>query len=305
MAERVSMIRVRGGFSETHGMSSCVTQLQYKDFDDKTRNTLYNRVYQILSISFGNQKDFRENPYDYTNYEELFFQDLSINVFCERISANNFIPRSLKFEEDKIYKVFSEAPYNEVLDFIQYTIQWISYRNKKNKDKNFFFGFMNQIFEQEYVGYRFVNGEIAPITDKNEIDSIENACNNEFEGTRTHIKKAVGFIADREHKDYQNCIKESISAVESICSIVAEQKKSLLGDALKNLKKKGVKIHPQLESAFLKLYDYTNSEKGIRHANGMFESDVSFEEAKFMLVSCSAFVNYLTANYGKVGGKHA
>lgn len=305
MAKRVSMIRVRGGFSETHGMSSCVTQLQYKDFDDKTRNTLYNRVYQILSISFENQKDFRENPYDYTNYEELFFQDLSINVFCERISANNFIPRSLKFEEDKIYKVFSEAPYNEILDFIQYTIQWISYRNKKNKDKNFFFGFMNQIFEQEYVGYRFVNGKIAPITDKNEIDSIEKACNNEFEGTRAHIKKAVGFIADRERKDYKNCIKESISAVESICSIIVGDAGTTLGKALKRLKDNGLDIHPSLEMAFSKLYGYTCDKDGVRHSEGMFESDVTFEEAKFMLVSCSAFVNYLTANYGKVGGKHA
>jgi len=305
MAKRESMIHVRGGFSETHGMGSCITHLQYNDFDEKTRNTLYNRVYQILTISFERQQDFRENSYDYTNYEELFFQDLSINVFCERISSNNLIPRSLKFEEDKIYRVFSEAPYNEILDFIQYTIQWISYRNKKIKDKNFFFDFMNQFFEQEYVGYRFVNGKIAPITDKNEIDSIEEACNNEFAGTRAHIKKAVGFIADRERKDYKNCIKESISAVESICSIIAGQKKSSLDDALKNLQKKGVKIHPQLELAFSKLYAYTNSEKGVRHANGMFESEVTFEEAKFMLVSCSAFVNYLTANYGKVGGEHA
>lgn len=198
-----------------------------------------------------------------------------------------------------------EAPYNEVLDLVQYIIRWLTNMNKRIKEKNMFFELMNQVFEDEYVGYRFVDGKIAPITDKNEIESIEDACSNEFEGTRAHIKKAVGFIADREHKDYKNCIKESISAVESICSIVAEQKKSLLGDALKNLKKKGIKIHPQLESAFLKLYDYTNSEKGIRHANGMFESDVTFEEAKFMLVSCSAFVNYLTANYGKVGGEHA
>ena len=38
---------------------------------------------------------------------------------------------------------------------------------------------------------------------------------------------------------------------------------------------------------------------GIRHAEGMFESNVTFEEAKFMLVSCSAFINYMIAEYGK------
>ena len=157
----------------------------------------------------------------------------------------------------------------------------------------------------EYVGYRFVDGRITPITDKNEIESIEDACNNEFEGTRAHIRKAVGFIADREHKDYKNCIKESILAVESICSIIVGNEKATLGQAIKRLEDNGLIIHSALKNAFSNLYGYTSDEGGVRHANGMFESDVTFEEAKFMLVSCSAFVNYLTANYGKVGDKHA
>lgn len=305
MADRVSMIHVRGGFSEAHGMGSCVTQLQFKEFDDKTRTSLYNSIYQLLFRSFKETEIFRESYSDETNYEDLFFQHLIMDVFGERVSINRLHPYRLGYLEDKIYKVFMEAPYNEVLDLVQYIIRWLTNMNKRIKEKNMFFELMNQVFEDEYVGYRFVDGKIAPITDKNEIISIENACNNEFEGTRAHVKKAVGFIADRERKDYKNCIKESISAVESICSIIAGQKKSSLDDALKNLQKNGVKIHPQLELAFSKLYAYTNSEKGIRHANGMFESDVTFEEAKFMLVSCSAFVNYLIANYGKVGGKHA
>lgn len=43
---------------------------------------------------------------------------------------------------------------------------------------------------------------------------------------------------------------------------------------------------------------YTSDEGGIRHAEGLFESNVTFEEAKYMLVSCCAFVNYLIAEYG-------
>ena len=48
------------------------------------------------------------------------------------------------------------------------------------------------------------------------------------------------------------------------------------------------------------LFGYTSDEGGIRHAEGLFVSEVSFEEAKFMLVSCSAFVNYLISEYGKI-----
>ncbi len=51
-------------------------------------------------------------------------------------------------------------------------------------------------------------------------------------------------------------------------------------------------MHPALEAAFTKLYDYTSDAKGIRHAL-LDEDRVTFEEAKFMLVACSAFVNYV------------
>lgn len=300
MAKRVSMIHVRGGFSEAHGMGSCNTQMQIDDLDDRTRNILFNVISKSLDEQFRFYDVVRKRIQ--TPQEDHFCRNVLTLVFEKKLEPDGYY--SVDSIMPYIEKVFDNAVYNELFDLIE-TICMYRYDDNEQYKLSELYKILNYIFEQEYVGYRFVDGKITPITDENEIKSIEDACNNEFEGTRTHIKKAVGFIADREHKDYQNCIKESISAVESICSIVAEQKKSLLGDALKNLKKKGIKIHPQLESAFLKLYDYTNSEKGIRHANGMFESDVTFEEAKFMLVSCSAFVNYLTANYGKVGGEHA
>lgn len=300
MAKRESMIHVRGGFSEAHGMGSCVTQMQLDDLDDRTRNILFNIISVSLYRYFNRDKFYDRYGSPLYNQENQLCQLIFTYVLGIRFNASlhydmhNLIPY--------IEKIISNAPYNEVFDLLEklYTYHYHDIQQKEPIDQ-----IINSVFEQEYVGYRFVDGRIVPITDENEIKSIEDACSGEFEGPRTHIKKAVGFIADRERKDYKNCIKESISAVESICSIIAGQKKSSLDDALKNLQKKGVKIHPQLELAFSKLYAYTNSEKGVRHANGMFESEVTFEEAKFMLVSCSAFVNYLTANYGKVGGEHA
>ena len=300
MAKRVSMIHVRGGFSEAHGMGSCNTQIQIDELDDRTRNILFNYVSDSLKEQFKNAHTF---GYEYLYVaENNLCRSIITFVLSERTDTSRHynVSNIIAITE----KILAGALFNEVFDFIEFLAmhRYDKYEIEKRKG---FYETINSIFEMEYVGYRFVDGRITPITDKNEIDSIEEACNNEFEGTRAHIKKAVGFIADRERKDYKNCIKESISAVESICSIIAGQKKSSLDDALKNLQKKGVKIHPQLELAFSKLYAYTNSEKGVRHANGMFESEVTFEEAKFMLVSCSAFVNYLTANYGNVGGEHA
>ena len=48
-----------------------------------------------------------------------------------------------------------------------------------------------------------------------------------------------------------------------------------------------------MKEAFGKLYGYTSDANGIRHAGDIGGPSSTFEEAKFMLVSCSAFINYL------------
>lgn len=51
-------------------------------------------------------------------------------------------------------------------------------------------------------------------------------------------------------------------------------------------------LQPAFKSALNILYGYTSDADGIRHAL-LEESTVKFEDAKFMLATCSAFVNYL------------
>lgn len=65
---------------------------------------------------------------------------------------------------------------------------------------------------------------------------------------------------------------------------------------MNKLESKGIIIHKLLKSAFDKLYAYTNQpDTGVRHA--LMDDDGDYvpqaEEALFMLVSCSAFINYL------------
>jgi len=54
-----------------------------------------------------------------------------------------------------------------------------------------------------------------------------------------------------------------------------------------------------MEKAFLELYGYTSDENGICHGGIDFAS-VPAEDAKYMLVSSSAFVNYLIEKWGKI-----
>lgn len=68
---------------------------------------------------------------------------------------------------------------------------------------------------------------------------------------------------------------------------------------IKKLKDNGVHIHAAMEKAFTALYGYTSDENGIRHGSMDFSNALA-EDAKYMLVSCSAFVNYLIEKWSKV-----
>lgn len=111
---------------------------------------------------------------------------------------------------------------------------------------------------------------------------------------REHLTKAIELCSKRPIGDYRNSIKESISAVEYICR--KKTGENDLGKGLSKLEKKGVIIPNLLKKAFDTLYAYTNNEEtGIRHA--LMDEDGTYapgvDEAIFMLVSCSAFINYL------------
>jgi hypothetical protein len=69
----------------------------------------------------------------------------------------------------------------------------------------------------------------------------------------------------------------------------------VLSEALKKIKERGaVSLHPALLGAFEKLYGYSSDAEGIRHAL-MDEPNLTLDDAMFMLVACSAFINYIQA----------
>jgi hypothetical protein len=89
--------------------------------------------------------------------------------------------------------------------------------------------------------------------------------------------------------------------VEAICRLLAGNSKDTLGAALKKIAGKAP-IHPAFEQALLKLYGFTSDEGGVRHAL-MEESSLRYSDAKFMLVLCSAFTNFLLARCAENGVK--
>ena len=287
-------VSLRGGFSDRNNIKVENKALQTDAFDARTKTALINITDYIIQSYYPKIDVSTYNPSAHYR-EQLWLKSVMADVYSQVVVWSSSIHYADTLSAIK--STISTDSYDAVLTVIEYIANSLEadchhrvfYKGTNYTAQQLY----NHIFEQEYVGYRFLHGRIVPITDEIETSTIEDAVVVQHKAVQEHIDKALCLMADRENPDYANSIKESISAVERMCSIILG-KATTLGDALKHLEDSGVKIHPALKAAFGKLYGYTSDASGIRHAGELGGKDSTFEEAKFMLVSCCAFVNYLT-----------
>lgn len=275
-------------FSQRIGMKPIKTEIQIDSMDIDLRTALWNSFHlyylQRIHSSWISQSKFK-----------WFFASLWHNYFKFPIDTLN----DSEAETTKIIRDwFFKFEWFEVYDFIEF----ISCQDCP-VDADEFRKFCNNMLERELSAYRFVGEVITKITDENELNEIEEAINSSMKtklsGVHLHLKSALAKLSDRKDPDYRNSIKESISAVESISQIISGNSKAGLGQALKILEQ-NVGLHNALKKGFMAIYGYTSDEGGIRHAM-LEEKIIDFEDAKFMLVSCSAFINYLIMKSTKSG----
>lgn len=282
-------VQIRGGFADRNNVHPVNTTMQYEDLDDRSRTALVNMINALYNATFeglyGDEK------------KTLFWRTILSEVYSQQIGWSP----GVSYREDKMFDIINstihEDDYSNVLSVVEYIARLLQEVVTEEYKQFNVFRTLNNVFEKEFVGYRFVDGYIVRITSEVEINQIEEAIAVKKNKVNEHLEKALLLLSDRENPDYENSIKESISAVEAMCNDITG-KKSTLGEALKLLKKEN-QIHPSLETAFEKLYGYTSDASGIRHAGQIDGQNASFEEAKFMLVACSGFVNYLTGLYSK------
>lgn len=141
-------------------------------------------------------------------------------------------------------------------------------------------------------------GAVTPITAAEEVSAVSDAAASDAAQAKIHIQKALHLFSDRDAPDYANSVKE-ISAVESACQHVLGQKVTA-GEGLKKIKD-ALGLHPALADGFSKLYGFTSDAGGIRHASHSGSMQVTEAEARYFLVSCSAFVNYLIVKHLDAG----
>lgn len=221
----------------------------------------------------------------YLNLDEYIWTNFLNMRKSEWTIYTDIISKYIKNEQNEWFKK---------LDLIEICIKYIYLKSEKYSRisilADIFVGELNRNFRRLNFAYRIVNKEIVEITSEEEIKEIETALSTSKDNIKIHLNNALELYSKRPDADYRNSIKESISAVEAIS-------RNITGENVLNFKKmeeKGVIVPTVLRKAFECLYGYTNDKTtGIRHALMDDTNAPQAEEALFMLVSCSAFINYL------------
>lgn len=190
--------------------------------------------------------------------------------------------------------------WNRKLDLVEYLIRWSREQLEKIKKKDVavslerFVHNINSEFSRLDYGYRVVCDRIVEVIDDEERQCIEHAVSGSKDNVQEHLHRALEHLSKKPHPDVRNSIKESVSAVEYVCREITGE--STLGKSLAKLEVRGIHIHSRLREGMEKFYIYTNQpDTGIRHA--LMDDDgknvPSKAEAYYMLITCSAFLNYL------------
>ena len=271
-------------FSERMGIIKPPELAQLEGMSDGLSNLLYNFCIEI------------QEQVDWEKVEQRLHDDLKEKIGTIRITSykSKTIVADIMSREVVLDKSFFETNYEQLKWHQKYTLIEIvidclsRYASPPRQDK---ISRLNQILERENAGYRMVvAGKLIPITNDQELEAVEAAGNSGVNTVDDHMQEALKLFSDRENPNYANSIKEAICALEALA-----QERVGRGKALSHLIQ-SLSLPSDLGEAMKKLYDYASEVGGIRHAikKGMTRPD--FTTAKFVIVTVSAMIHYITTS---------
>jgi hypothetical protein len=261
-------------FSERHGYTQARSIAQVESMDDSLATGLWNVTYMRYFESSDN--------YFYGQGQNL------MRVIWARHLHRDLakIPESAWEAGNALKVIFDDGEWHEVYDLLQAVVE-------ANPEHELVEAY-NEVLDTHLAGYRILDGEITPLSGKDELAEVEAALSGSvrFKGARHALRNALTLYSRFEKPDYANSIKESISAVEAVARELTG--KATLGAALDQLKRDEPDIHQALISGWKSLYGYSSDEDAIRHG-GKNAPEITQDLARYFLVTCSAFVNLLVS----------
>lgn len=276
-------------FSERNGLGDGHEETNLGELSQKLRMDFWNKVYNEFEKS---------EEFDYFDLSEMILKDCFTNFF-----GKEAVKYSAKGSLSLIRNTILSGEVHNVFDLIEHLLEKFDQNSSLNdKQKTGFFPFLwytKETFERFPSAYMLIHDGnrhiFTPQGHPEEDESLKQAFQNteDFPGARNHL--AEGILKLREGK-YCDSIRESIHSLESLGKLVSGKKGATLPKALNEMKRDGF-VPKLILDSLDKLYAYTSNEPGLRHAKINENSSVKYSEAHFMIVTCSAYLNYIIAKY--------
>ncbi len=280
------------------------------------RTAIWNEIYRLFKKYYNLTRDlFPEDVFS----EEKFYDNFLFKIWAEIVnkdiqgfklySINELGFISLEKALEFFKKEYYELPWFKVYDTIE-LITLLLQKEAENISKNSMLSIhsskirdfynswlenINSALKRNFAPYRLLKeGLVVLITNETEIKTIEEALKKsygKFAPVYEHLKKSIKFFSHRENPDYENAIKEAVSALESLANILLDKKgKSLTASHQKLASELNLPKFAELQ--IKELYNWA-SNSTIRHGTGEKPNVIGQKEAYLLLVQISALINYL------------
>lgn len=277
-------------FSERYGYKPQKPAFQRESMDEPLKTGLWNAI--NLHYWRAYKTSLPENFTEGSNLQHLVC-NIWHSFFKRPIDS---IPMKINQAAQEIRTAYNAYDWMTTLDFIQFCSE-----NGPMAMQDKFEAFCNDVFERENSAYRFKDHSIVEITSETEISAAETALQqtSDSKEANSHFKNALNCIADRETPDYRKSIQESISAVACMCKSLTGDDNAKVRDLLEVVEAK-LGVPPMMLKGWSALYEYVQDADSLHHVL-MDKENVTYEDAKYMAVVCSAFISYLIGNRESFG----
>ncbi|WP_189488513.1 hypothetical protein [Asticcacaulis endophyticus] len=198
------------------------------------------------------------------------------------------VTKSVAYETTE--RIILNDPFYQFMDFIENFLRSVGTEIGGGAIRYFF----SELHPQWRILYEGEESTFYFSINDAEIKNLQNTyailLENKIDGSLKHLVNATEQYNSQKWND---SIRESVHAVESVCKRITDNPKATLQDALKALESKEIYIHPALKTGLEKIYAYTSDEKGIRHALLDENHKCDQADAQFMLGACASFISYL------------
>jgi hypothetical protein len=258
-------------FSKRYGLRPTPEGLMYEDVPKRARAGLYHIVRQ----SFKN--------------EILYFN--LYETLCTALRTPLYTWATVINSSTNIEKLIMDCQWWEFYDTCE--VLWQEKGGKRDSDK--FANEINTLFREEHLGFELRDGKVEKIGSgfiDARIREVRYLLKEpEFTGADKHFEKAMKALNARPNPDVENCIKDAVSAIESVGRIIVNDEKALLSDIIKDMAKNKT-IPKPLDEAIQKIYAYRGDQPGVAHGL-VGTSKVTIDEAEFVLAMSAAIIMYL------------